>query len=102
MKKLTFALAALGLTAGCVMPPEDITDEDLAAFDAALASVGCKLETERQYLPVELQTGLTREKLIEVAQYRLTLEEAVSLESGGIALITGACAPVEATDVAET
>jgi hypothetical protein len=97
MKKTLAAFAALTLVSGClfVLPPKDVTDEDLLNFDAALVSIGCKLETETDYLPVELQTGLTREKLIEVAQYKVELEEAVALESGGVRLITGACTPEE-------
>ncbi|MDA7426599.1 hypothetical protein [Thalassococcus lentus] len=93
MKKMMLAGTALTLLAGCVLPPKDVTPEDLAAFDNAVASIGCTLESERHYLPVELQTGLTREKLIEVAQYKVALEEAVALESGGVKLITGNCAP---------
>lgn len=97
MKKLFAAMAALGLTGACVMPPEDTTAEDLALFDAAVASVGCDLVNEAHYLPVELQTGLTREKVIEVAQYKVSTEEAVSLSNGGVRLVTGACAPAAAT-----
>lgn len=96
MKKAAFALVALGLTAAC-LPPEGVKEEDLAAFDAAVASVSCTLETERQYLAVELQTGLPREKVMEVAQYRVTRKEAAPLESGGVRLLTGSCAPQEAT-----
>ncbi len=96
MKKLVPALAAMTLASACVMPPKDVTDEDLAAYDAAVASIGCDLVSERHYLPVELQTGLPREKVIEIGQYRLQTEEAVALEGGGIRLKTGACAPTEA------
>ena len=93
MKKTLAALSALSLTAACVLPPEDVTDADLARFDAALASIGCDLVDESDYLPVELQTGLPREKVIEVAQFRIAQEQAVSLSNGGVRLVTGACAP---------
>ena len=93
MRKGFAALATLGLTAACAMPPEGVDDAALAAFDNAVASVGCVLQTERQYLPVELQTGLTREQVQEVAAYRIALEEAVALESGGVRLVSGACTP---------
>ena len=92
MKKTFAAFAALTLIAACV-PPEGVTPEDLAAFDEAVASIGCELNTETDYLPVELQTGMTREKLIEVAQYKVTRDEAVSLSNGGVRSIVGACAP---------
>ncbi len=94
MKKTLTGLAAIGLLAGCQMPPQDTTGEDLALFDAAVASIGCDLVGESDYLPVELQTGMTREKLIEVAQYKVSTEEAVPLSNGGVRLVTGACAPV--------
>jgi hypothetical protein len=101
MKKTLTALAALGFAAACV-PPEGVTPEDLLSFDAAVASIGCELSTERHYLPVELQTGLTREKVIEVAQYKVTQEQAVSLSNGGVRSVVGSCAPeAPATAAAE-
>ncbi len=96
MRKIVLALAALGLTAAGVMPPKEVTEADLANFDAAVASIGCDLVGESDYLPVELQTGLTREKVIEVAQYKVAQEQAVSLENGGVRSITGSCAPKDA------
>ncbi|MCT4609124.1 MAG: hypothetical protein N4A70_07945 [Pelagimonas sp.] len=91
MKKIAFTFAALGLTSACVMAPENVTAEDLVAFDEAVASIGCDLVGESDYLPVELQTGLTREKVIEVAQYKVAREEAVSLSNGGVRSVVGAC-----------
>ena len=86
-------LAGLGLLTACALPPEGVSEADLVAFDEAVASIGCDLVDETDYLPVELQTGLSREQVIEVAQFRLAAEQAVSLSNGGIRLITGACAP---------
>lgn len=100
MKKLVPALAIVALSSACVLKPKGVTDEDLTSFDAAVASIGCTLETERHYLPVELQTGLTRELLTEVAQFRLAREEAVSTENGGVTLVTGTCAPKTETAAA--
>ena len=94
MKKAAFALLALGTTAAC-LPPQGVKEDDLAAFDAAVTSVACTLENERQYLTVELQTGLPRETVMEVAQYRVNRKEAVALESGGIRLVTGSCTPAQ-------
>jgi hypothetical protein len=93
MKKTALALGVLALTGACMMPPEDVTEADLAAWDAAVASIGCDLVGESDYLPVELQTGLPRQKVIEIAQYRLGLDQAVPLDNGGVRLITGICAP---------
>ena len=87
------ALGALGLVAACAMPPKGVTQQDMASFDAAVASIGCELVGESDYLPVELQTGLTREQVVEMAQFRVATEAAVALDSGGVRLITGDCAP---------
>ncbi|WP_136441441.1 hypothetical protein [Pacificoceanicola onchidii] len=92
MKKIVLTLGAVPLLAAC-LPPEGTTPEDLAAFDAALASIGCELSTENHYLPMELQTGMPREMLIQVAQYKVQREEAVSIENGGVRSVVGGCAP---------
>ncbi|WP_239521014.1 hypothetical protein [Pseudooceanicola aestuarii] len=90
-----FSLAfspALFLTAGCAMPPQGAPANASANFNDAVASVGCNLRTERDYLPVELQTGMTREQVIQMAQFKMGNGEAVALEDGGVKLVTGACA----------
>ncbi|MBS0124286.1 hypothetical protein [Thetidibacter halocola] len=92
MKKTAAALAALALTAACV-PPQGVSQTDIALFDTAVASIGCDLVDESDYQPVELQTGMPRAKLIEIAQYKVSLKEAVSLSNGGVRLVTGACTP---------
>ena len=94
MKKTLGLTALIGLTAACV-PPQGVTQEDLALFDGAVASIGCDLVDDSDYLPVELQTGLPREKVLEVAQYKISTQEAVSLSNGGVRLVTGACTPKE-------
>ncbi|MFP7570796.1 hypothetical protein [Marivita sp. S2033] len=86
-------IPAVGLLAACEMPPQGVTPDDLANFDMAVASIGCDLVSESDYLPVELQTGLTREQVIETAQFRLATDAAVQLDNGGIRLISGPCAP---------
>ena len=93
MKRVFLALGGLGVLAACDLPPEGVSQTDMANFDMAVASVGCELVGESDYLPVELQTGLTREQVIQTAQFRLATDAAVSLENGGIRLITGGCAP---------
>ena len=92
MKKTFAALAAIGLTAACV-PPQGVTQEDMARWDAAVASIGCDLVDEGDYLPVELQTGMPREKITEIAQYKVSIKEAVGLSNGGVRLVTGTCTP---------
>lgn len=92
MKKTVFALVAVMPLAGCLLP-EGVAEEDLPLFDAAVASVGCDLVDESDYLPVELQTGMPREKLISIAQYKVEQKEAAPLSNGGVRLLTGACAP---------
>ncbi|KAA8612895.1 hypothetical protein [Salipiger aestuarii] len=92
----SLALLPIVALAGCgvlVMPPEGTDDADLVAFDEAVASIGCELVTEADYLPVELQTGMGREQLLQVAQYRINAGDAVVLEGGGLRLVTGRCAP---------
>ena len=88
---------AAALVAGCALPPEGTEPADLTAWDQAVASVGCSLESEADYLPVELQTGQTRALVQEIAAYKVASEEAVRLDSGGVRLTTGACAPVPST-----
>ncbi|WP_323770114.1 hypothetical protein [Antarctobacter sp.] len=92
MKKTAIAMVAVALVSGCILP-EGVTEEDLLSFDAAVTSIGCDLATESDYLPVELQTGMPREKLVTVAQYKVDQGEAVTLSNGGVRLVTGACAP---------
>ena len=91
--RLLALTVALGALAACAVPPQGLTPQDLANFDVAVASIGCDLVGESDYLPVELQTGLTREQVIETAQFRLATDAAVQLENGGVRLITGDCAP---------
>ena len=92
MKKTALALISVSLVAGCFLP-EGVTEEDLISFDAAVASIGCDLADDSDYLPVEFQTGMPREKLITIAQYKVDQDEAVTLSNGGVRLKTGACAP---------
>jgi predicted small lipoprotein YifL len=90
----TAAVAALVALAGCGVPvPENLPSGASENFDAAVASVGCELRNERDYLPVELQTGMTREQSLAMAQHKMSTGDAVSLEGGAVRLVTGSCAP---------
>ena len=91
--RLLALFTALGFVAACALPPQGVTQQDLANFDLAVASIGCDLIGESDYLPVELQTGLTRQQVIDTAQFRLATDAAVQLENGGVRLVTGDCAP---------
>ena len=81
----------LGLAA-CAMPPSDLPAGAAENFNDAVASVGCVLRTERDYLPVELQTGMTREQTIALAQHKIVSGEAISLPDGAVQLTVGDCA----------
>ena len=61
------ALAALTYLGACALPPEGVEAPQLAGFDAAVASIGCDLVSESDYIPVELQTGLTRAQVEDPA-----------------------------------
>ena len=92
MTRHLIVLASLGLLAACAVPPQGVSTQNIAEFDAAVASIGCRHVTEADYLPVELQTGLSRQQVLDIAKYKLAADQAESLESGGIVLTTGACA----------
>lgn len=103
MKQTLLVLAALPLLAACALPPEDTTEADRANFDAAVASVGCTLRDDSDYAPVELQTGLTREQIMAISDYRIAQERAEATPEGGVRLLTGPCAPAaESEQAAET
>ena len=86
---LAFGLALWG----CTPVPEGITPQMLAQYDAAVASIGCDVISERHYLPLELQTGFTREQLIEMGRYRIATESGLPIVGGGMRLYSGDCAP---------
>ncbi|MFD1158262.1 hypothetical protein [Roseovarius aestuarii] len=82
---------AIGLS-GCALPPDGVSQQDIANYEAAVASIGCVMAHESDYLPVEFQAGLTREQTLAITKYELAAERAVSLPEGGVKLTTGACA----------
>ncbi len=97
-----FAIA-LGLS-GCMesgigqlgIPPSSVNPADIASYEAAVASIGCNMRTEADYEPVEIQTGLTREQVVNITQYQLDAGKAAPIEGGGVQLQTGACSPKDA------
>ncbi|MFB9150781.1 hypothetical protein [Roseovarius ramblicola] len=92
MLRPAIPLCALGALAACAALPPGTTEADLARFDAAADSLGCTLRDEGDYLAMEIQTGLARQQLLELAAYRLTTGGAERLPDGGVKLTTGACA----------
>ncbi|MGR3526732.1 MAG: hypothetical protein ACU0CT_12070 [Paracoccaceae bacterium] len=91
MRFYGLTLGAGLLLAACAVPPQGTSPQDIANYEAAVASIGCSLVTEPDYLAVGLQTGLSREQLLGVTQYQLAARRAVSLPEGGIKLTTGVC-----------
>jgi hypothetical protein len=85
-------LVSLGLTAACALPPQGVSQQDLALYDAAVSSVGCKMISESDYLAAEIQTGLARQQLLDITAYKLSSGAAERLPGGGVKLTTGACA----------
>jgi len=90
--KLLGAGVVLAALAGCEIPPEGTNAEDVANYQAAVASIGCVMVSESDYLPVELQAGLTREQTQALTSYHLGTGKAVKLEDGGVRLTVGDCA----------
>lgn len=92
MRVWTASGAGLVFLAGCALPPQGVSPEDLNEYRVAVASIGCEMATEADYLPVELQAGLTREQSTAITSYMLAAGEAERMENGGVKLKTGACA----------
>jgi hypothetical protein len=87
------ALAAAGALAGCAVPPEGVSQDQLADYDLAVASIGCELRYDSDYAPVELQAGLSRQQVLDISKYRLANDQAVRTAEGGVRLVSGPCAP---------
>ncbi|KAG1715397.1 NADH-quinone oxidoreductase subunit D [Nymphon striatum] len=93
IRPVGIALAGFMALSGCLdIPPQGVTPEMIAEYDAAVASIGCDMVGESDYQPVELQTGLTREQVIEITEYKLARDEAVKRSEGGVRITSGACA----------
>ena len=83
--------AMLGITA-CATLPEGISEQQVADYTTAAASIGCVLKHDSDYVPVEFQAGLTREQTQNITVYMLSTDRAGKLPDGGVRLTTGACA----------
>ncbi len=87
--------AGIGLCAlgACAIPPEGTTEEDVARYITAAATIDCDMIGESDYLPVELQAGLTRSQTQAITAFLLSTERAVRLQPGGVRITAGECAP---------
>jgi len=92
LARLALGLGAAVVVAACATIPDGVSEEDVAQYDAAVASLGCTIVTEPDYLATGIQTGLSRAQLLEIAAYKLSSDAAKRLPGGGIELTTGACA----------
>lgn len=88
---LVAASLVAGVLAGCATLPEGTGPEAVPAFDAAVKSLGCTLIVEGDYLATELQTGLTRDQVVQMIQYKLALQQAQKRPEGGFVFTGGAC-----------
>ncbi|MDZ7709361.1 MAG: hypothetical protein U5K36_04150 [Roseovarius sp.] len=92
MLRAAITISGFGALAACAATPSGTTTEDGARFDAAAASLGCALRSEGDYLAMEMQTGLARQQLLDLAAFRLSTGDAERQPDGGLKLTTGACA----------
>ncbi|MFD1344247.1 hypothetical protein [Litorisediminicola beolgyonensis] len=97
----TLPLLALGLAA-CETLPEGIEEEDVARYDAAVATIGCDMVSEADYLPVELQAGLNRQQVLDITAMKVERQEALRLENGGVRVVSGPCTPAAEPAPVET
>ncbi|KUF09088.1 hypothetical protein [Pseudoponticoccus marisrubri] len=111
MKKTLAALLVLTALAGCdeqfleTIPGTEEYERrqaQIASWEGAVASVGCKLVSEAQYLPVELQSGLTREQVTGILSEKVAANEAVARPEGGYDYVAGPCTPAPQPVPAET
>lgn len=108
MKKFVVLAACLPVLAGCNTEiqsfflglPEGVVQEDLPIFEDAVASIGCKLVDESDYMPVEFQTGFPREKLQAIASYKVGKGQAFMLDTGGVQIVTDPACPAPAAPAA--
>jgi hypothetical protein len=90
--RFSVALVGFGLLAGCVVPPQGTTRDDLAIYEGAARTLNCTLVTEGDFLAMEMQTGLARQQLLDITGRYLSTGGAERLPDGGVKLTTGACA----------
>lgn len=80
------------LIAGCAVAPEGTSQDNVADFLIAAASIGCVLKHESDYAPVEFQAGLTRQQALNISGFLVARGDAQSLPDGGVRVTAGPCA----------
>ncbi|MEP5153591.1 hypothetical protein [Planktotalea sp.] len=97
MKHFASLIVAPAFLLGCVDVPATgggaSAVDNSANFDAAVASIGCELKYESDYIPVEFQTGMSREDITKMAASKVRRGHAVALAGGGIRSTVGSCDP---------
>jgi hypothetical protein len=91
-RKMLASLGFLGFAAGCAGTPDGISEANIADYMAAVESIGCQMRYDSDYVPVEFQTGMTRQQVLDITTYMLARDQAVRLPDGGVKITTGACA----------
>ena len=98
MRREVWPAALAGAVAGCDdVPMAGATGGiggslNVAAYDEAVASLGCELVSDADYGAVEFQAGLNREQTLGITDMKLTRGEAERLADGGVRIIAGPCA----------
>lgn len=90
--KFGMPLGSVALLAGCAVAPEGTTQDNVADFMTAAATIGCELKYDSDYAPVEFQAGLTHDQAREIAGFLLAKGDAQPLPEGGIRVTSGPCA----------
>ncbi|MEM7597676.1 MAG: hypothetical protein AAF382_08250 [Pseudomonadota bacterium] len=90
--KYLMPLGILAIVAGCSAAPEGTSQDNVADFIAAAATIGCELKHDSDYAPVEFQAGLTREQALDISGFLLARGDAQGLPEGGVRVTAGACA----------
>jgi DNA-binding GntR family transcriptional regulator len=94
MRRLIALCAALMLTAPVLAQAQDrATEEQLAAFRAALERLGCVVDSDDRANQIHLETGFDEALLTQIVGQLMARGEVVLMSSdeGGIRLTSGRC-----------
>ncbi|MEO0370763.1 MAG: hypothetical protein AAF231_04825 [Pseudomonadota bacterium] len=90
--KIGMPLGLVAVLAGCAVTPEGTSQDNVADFMVAAATIGCEIKYDSDYAPIEFQAGLSKEQALEIAGYLLARGDAQSLPDGGLRVTAGPCA----------
>jgi hypothetical protein len=92
MKYILIIAVALAF-ASPVVAQDRATDEQLAAFKAALERLGCVVDNDDRANQIHLETGFEEELLTQIVGQLMARGEVVLMSSdeGGIRLTSGRC-----------